>query len=113
MLEIYAALPIFIIAAILGMYLLSLVLREKSTPKKIMVIHGFFAAIGLVLLVIYCIRHQSSPLTSLVLFIIAALGGFVMAFRDITGKKIPKWLGVVHGLVALTGFGFLLVYAFY
>ena len=39
MLELYAAMPVFIIAAILGMYLLSLILRDKSTPKKVMLMH--------------------------------------------------------------------------
>lgn len=113
MIEVYAAIPIFIIAAIIGMYLLSLVLREKETPKKLLLTHGFFAALGLVLLIIYCFRHQHSPVVSLVLLIMAALGGFVMAYRDITGRKIPKWLGVFHGLIAIAGFGFLLVFAFF
>ena len=75
MIEVYAAIPVFMIAAIIGLYLLSLVLRDKATPKRVMLIHGFFAALGIVLLIIYCTRHQSSPVVSLVLFIIAATGG--------------------------------------
>jgi hypothetical protein len=49
---------------------------------------------------------------SAVLFVIAALGGFIMMARDVTGKSIPKWLAVVHGLLAVTGFVLLLVFAF-
>jgi hypothetical protein len=112
MLEVYAAIPIFILAAIIGLYLLSMVMRDKATPKRVLLIHGFFAALGIVLLIIYFFRHQSSPVVSLVLFIIAAMGGFFLAYRDITGRKIPKWFAIVHGLVAITGFGFLLAFAF-
>jgi hypothetical protein len=34
----------------------------------------------------------------------AAIGGIVMMIYDITGKKIPKFLALGHGLIALAGF---------
>jgi hypothetical protein len=40
------------------------------------------------------------------------LGGIVLFVRDITKKSIPKWLALVHGLVAVVGFIFLLVFTF-
>jgi len=49
---------------------------------------------------------------SLVLFVLAASGGFLMGFRDLLGKKVPKWLALGHGFLAITGFVFLLFYAF-
>lgn len=108
---IITAIAIFSLAAILGMILISYVLRNKNTPKGLVFTHGGIAAIGLVLLIIYAFYHSPGPIASIILFIIAALGGFVMVFRDLTGRILPKWLAVVHGLVAVTGFLFLLIFA--
>ena len=111
MATIYTAIAVFGLAAILGMYLISLVFRDKATPKGVAIIHGLFAALGLVLLIIYCIGNTPAPIESLVIFCIAALGGFVLFYKDLTGK-IPKWLAVVHGLAAVTGYVLLLIFAF-
>lgn len=108
---IYTSIAFFALAAILGMILLSYVLREKETPKGVVFTHGPLAAIGLILLIIYTV-NQPGPVESIVLFTIAALGGVVMLVKDLSGKKIPKWLGVLHGLLAVSGFIFLLVFAF-
>lgn len=110
---IYTAITIFGIAAILGMYLLSLVMRDKETPKGASIIHGLFAAIGLGLLVIYCAGRQPGPVASIIVFTIAALGGVVLIYKDITGRKVPKWLGILHGLTALAGFLILIDFAIY
>ncbi len=110
---IYFAIAIFGLTAIIGMYLLSLILRDKQIPKGAAIIHGLFAVIALVLLIVYCVGNEPGPLVSIVVFSIAALGGFIMGYRDITGRKVPKWLGVVHGLTALVGFIILLMFAFF
>ena len=108
---IYTSIAFFALAAILGMLLLSYVLREKETPKAAVVTHGLFAVTGLILLILYVINNPG-PVESVVLFVIAATGGIIMLARDLSGKKIPKWLGVAHGLIAVSGFIFLLVFAF-
>lgn len=108
---IYTAIAFFALAAILGMILLSYVLKGKETPKGVVFTHGPLAAIGLVLLIVYTV-NQPGPVESIVLFTIAALGGVVMLMKDLSGKKIPKWLAVLHGLLAVSGFIFLLVFAF-
>lgn len=51
-------------------------------------------------------------MTSILGFVVAALGGFVMFGREISEKTISKWLAVVHGLIAVTGFVLLLIAAF-
>jgi hypothetical protein len=107
----YTIIAFFALAAIFGATLLTYVLRGKETPKGIMVVHGLFAATALILLLLYVFGNKPGPVESAVLFVIAALGGLVLAARDLTGKKIPKWLAVVHGLIAVTGFIFLLVFA--
>jgi hypothetical protein len=112
MTTLYAIIGLFALGAIIGLYLLALILQDKETPKAIALVHGGFVVIAVVMLIVYITKNTPGPVESLVLFIIAALGGLVVAYRDFTGKKIPKWLAVVHGLVAVTGFIFLLVFAF-
>ncbi len=108
---IYAAIGFFALAALFGLYLISFVLNGRETPKAIVFTHGPLAAIGLVLLIIYISRGGPGPIESLILFLLAALGGLYMLFRDLTGRRIPKVLAIGHGLLAVTGFILLLVFA--
>ena|SRR3990167_9787586 len=107
------AIVCFAFAAILGLYLISFVLRNKNTPKGIAFIHGPVASIGLILLIIYAFFHSPSPIVSIILFILAALGGIMLIYRDLTGKSVPKWLAIGHGLTAVVGFIFLIVFTFF
>lgn len=106
----FTALAFFSIAAILGMILISYVLQSKPTPKGLAFVHGPMAAIGIVLLIIYAFYQTPAPIESIVLFIIAAFGGLVLIYRDLTGKTLPKWLAVLHGLIAVTGYVFLITF---
>lgn len=106
------AIALFSLAALLGMFLLTFVLKGRKTPKAVVFTHGPLAAAGLVLLIIYSVKYSPGPMESIILFAIAATGGLVLVIRDITGKSIPKWLAVVHGLLAVTGFVYLLIFAF-
>lgn len=108
----FTIIALFSLAAILGMILISYVLQNKTTPKGLVFTHGPLAATALVLLIIYAFKHQPSPIASITLFIIAALGGLFLVYRDITGQKIPKWLALTHGSIAIIGFIFLLVHEF-
>jgi hypothetical protein len=108
----YTIIGLFGFGALIGVYLLTMILRNKETPKAVAFIHGGFVATALILLIIYVTKHEHGPVESMVLFILAATGGFVLIYRDLTGKKIPKWLAVGHGLLAVTGFVLLLIYAF-
>jgi peptidoglycan/LPS O-acetylase OafA/YrhL len=108
---IYASIGFFALAALLGMYLLSFVLQGKETPKAIVFTHGPLAVIGLVLLIIYITRGGPNPWESLTLFVLAALGGLYMLSRDLTGRPIPKFLAIGHGLLAVAGFVLLLLFA--
>ncbi len=104
---------LFAIAAVLGMVLITKVLKDQETPKAVVYSHGAAAAIALVLLIIaYTNQGDSLLMISILVFIVAALGGFVMFGRDISQKTIPKWLAVVHALAAVTGFVLLLIAAF-
>jgi len=109
---IYASIGLFALAAILGVYLISFVLQKKETPKAIAFTHGFLAAGALVLLIVHTVNTGADLIQAIALFSIAALGGFVLITRDLMGKTVPRGLAVVHGLLAVAGFVFLLVYAF-
>jgi sugar phosphate permease len=108
----YIIIGLFALGAIIGIYLLSLVLQDKETPKAAAFVHGIFVVAAVVMLVVYVTKHTPSPVESLVLFALAAVGGLVLIYRDLTGKKLPKWLAIGHGLMAVAGFAFLLMFTF-
>lgn len=110
--QLYITIGLFSLAALLGLILISYVLRSKETPKAAVFAHGVMAAAGLVLLLLYVLDNGPGPWESLILFVLAATGGFYMFYRDLTGRPIPKWLAVGHGLLAVTGFVLLLVFTF-
>jgi|SRR3954465_15340186 hypothetical protein len=100
----------FALAAVLGLVIIKNWLTSANTSKAVVYAHGIFAAAGLVLLIISLVNTGSKNLqTSLILFVIAAIVGFYMFFRDLKGIMSPTWLGIVHGLVAVAGFVFLLL----
>lgn len=75
-------------------------------------LHGFLAAAAVTLL-LYAAATVGLPktaLAALVLFIIAAIGGVILNLNyQWKQRLLPKWLVVVHALVAVVGFVLLLV----
>ena len=108
----YTIIGLFALGAIIGMYLLALVLKDIATPRSVTFIHGLFVAIAFVLLIMYTRMNTPEPVDSLILFSIAAIGGIVLVYKDLTGRIVPKWLALTHGVAALSGFVFLFVFAF-
>jgi hypothetical protein len=108
---IFIAIGAFAIAALGGLYLLSHVLRDKETPKLVTLLHGLFAVAGVVLLIMGVMKGHG-PVVPLAIFVVAALGGLTVVYFDLTGKKIPKWLAMMHGVIAVIGFVALLLFAF-
>jgi hypothetical protein len=107
----YSIVGLFSIGALAGIYLLTVVLQNKQTPKFVSLIHGGCVVIAFTMLIMYSLE-KPGPVESIVLFAMAALGGLVLIYRDLAGKPIPKWLAITHGLLAVTGFSFLLAYVF-
>lgn len=106
----FTAIVLFALAAVLGILILKNWLTSSNTPRTVIYVHGLFAAIAVLLLLIQVIRHPNTALrTSFVFFAAAAAGGLYMFFRDRKGKFSPTWLAVAHGLIAVTGFVFLLL----
>jgi hypothetical protein len=107
----YLIIALFALGALIGMYLLALVLQKKETPKFVAVIHGAFVAAALVLLIVYNSNHPGLT-ESIILFVVAALGGATLFVRDLMGKSLPRWLALGHGIIAVIGFIILLIRAF-
>lgn len=108
-----ASAVLFALAAVGGVALLALrARRDANPPLAVAVVHGLAAAAGLVLLIVAAVQ-QGFPTTlsiSLGLFVVAALGGFVLFATHLRDKLLPLALGVVHGLAAVAGF-LVLLYA--
>lgn len=81
-------------AAVLGVILLWYVVQRKPTPKGLAFVHGPLAITGLIILIVYAITTAShhKHLESISLFAVAAALGVVLIYKDLTGKKTPKWL---------------------
>lgn len=106
------AIALFSLTAIIGMVMLSFVLKDKKPSRALVFTHGPLAIAGLILLFVYSTEHHPIPFESIVLFVIAATGGIILVVHDLMGKSIPKWLGIAHGLIAVAGFIFLLAFQF-
>ena len=100
----------FVITAIGGATLATLVFKDKKRPLLIVAVHGILALSGIALLTYYSAMqfelngNKFTPYSSLVFFSFAAVGGFYMFFRDKYQKaKIQKWMPLIHGGLALAG----------
>lgn len=103
---------LFAAAAVAGTILAISIFKKKETPNAVVFIHGGLAASALVLLIIYAMNTPGTVLTSLVLFGVAAIGGFYLFYRDMNKKPGPVTLVAVHALAAVAGFLLLLMAAF-
>lgn len=100
---------LFAVAAIFGLTLIIPVLQGKTPTRAFVFIHGGVAAIALVMLIIrYMDETSTVPQISVILFVVAALGGFVLFSRDLQKKPIPKALAMIHAGAAVAAFLILL-----
>lgn len=105
---------IFAVAALGGAFLAYRHLQGLPLPGLVAVIHGVAAATALVLLLIAVLADDVNGLatTALVIFVVAALGGFYLASFHFRDDRRPTPLVVGHGLIAVVGFVTLLVALF-
>lgn len=101
------AITIFAITAFGGIVLASHIMRDKFAPWALSLGHALLGASGLSVLIALLVRtggtHQTLVL-SLVLFAVAALGGFTLAGFHMTRKLPPKGSVLAHASVAVLGF---------
>jgi len=110
---IYASIALFAISAVLGLTILLKWLSKTEASSTVIYAHGAFAAVALVILIVFALQNpENFPKTSILLFIVAALGGFYMFFRNLKQKIGPMPLAFLHALLAVSGFVILLLFAF-
>ncbi len=84
---------------------------NRQPPPALAMLHGFLAAAAVTLL-LYAAATVGLPgmaLAALVLFLAAAGGGVVLNLKYHWRQlPLPKWLVVVHAVVAVVGFVLLL-----
>ncbi len=84
---------------------------NRQPPPALAMLHGFLAAAAVTLL-LYATATVGLPgmaLAALVLFLAAAGGGVVLNLKYHWRQlPLPKWLVVVHAVVAVVGFVLLL-----
>lgn len=106
----YLTIGLFAVAAVIGLIILKNWLTSAKTARTVVYAHGIFAAVAFILLLVQALRNPTGNLTtSLILFVVAALGGFYMFFQDLKGRFSPTWLALTHALIAATGVVFLLL----
>jgi glucose uptake protein GlcU len=110
---IVTALVLFAVAALGGLILAGKHLRNQQLPMPLALIHGVVAAAGLVVLIAGAISPGGATalLIPATLFVIAALGGFVLFAGHLRGKRHSTAVVFIHGGVALVAFAALLVAA--
>lgn len=102
-----AALVLFAIAALAGATMAVMHFRGVTPPRSVLAaLHGLFAASGLVVLVLAVVRIGAggAAITALILFLLAAVGGFALLSFHLRGRALPGGLVVGHGLLAVAGF---------
>lgn len=101
------ALVLFALAALGGLVMAIGHFRGRTPPRPaIAAAHGVLAAAALVVLVlaVMSIGAGGAPALALVLFLLAALGGFALLGFHLRGKPLPGALVGAHGLVAVVAF---------
>jgi hypothetical protein len=106
---------LFAIAALGGVVMAAMRFGGRELPPMALaLIHGLFAASGLVALILFVINSTAPTLAlvSLGVFVIAALGGFMLFSYHLKGKALPVNYVVVHGVGAVVAFLILLAAIF-
>lgn len=111
--SIWLVVVIFALAAVVGLTMALAVFQGRFPNVGSAVIHGILAATGLVLVLVLVIEGARGPtLGALVFFLLAALGGFTLAFGFHARKRnLPPSLVVGHAVIAVIGFLLLLAAA--
>lgn len=104
------AVILFAVAAVGGVTLISIRARRPEVPLGLAVAHGLAAATALVLLLLAVLGGGTPGLATvaLVVFVAAALGGFVLFASHLRRGTFPLGLALAHGAAAVLAFVLLL-----
>jgi len=106
------ALVVFAVAALGGATLAYMRIVKKDVSLPLAIVHGVFAASGLVLLILGLTGGAgagSGIKLALGIFLVAAIGGFTLISYHLRSRPLPVPLVLVHGGVAAVAFVILLL----
>ncbi|PJD90721.1 MAG: hypothetical protein CK424_08620 [Legionella sp.] len=110
----YLALGFFFLAIFFGLIVFIQLACDRPSFKPAVFLHGLVAILGLSCLVTYTVLHAGAkPIASVVVLLLAALGGITLLSFDVRKKPMPKLLLVLHPLAALIGVALLVYYMLY
>lgn len=93
------------IAILAGIFLLTFLFLDGSTPRRVARTHGVIALLGLlVLITLLFFEPAHYPFAGAIVLAIAAAGGYALYRSDITKKPLPRWFPLAHACVAVAGF---------
>lgn len=105
------ALVLFALAALGGIGLAWMHLQNDDAPLGIAAVHGLLGAAGLVVFLWALLQSGGGGLLwgSLVLFVLSALGGFLLIAKHLRGESLSSGLIFTHGGAAVVAFVLLLI----
>lgn len=106
---------LFAIAAVGGVIMAAMRFSGRELPPMALaIVHGLFAAAGLVTLIAAVIGAQTNwaSIIAVIGFVIAAIGGFTLFAHHLRRQALPINYVVIHGLGAVISFVILLVAIF-
>ena len=98
---------LFAAAAVAGLAMAVVHSPGKLPPIPLMIVHGLFAAAGLVALLLALGNgpgFSGIGGISFLIFLIAAIAGFYLFSRHLLRDDLPSSIVLIHGGVALAGF---------
>ncbi len=110
---IYVPVGLFALAAILGLTILLKVVKNKTTYKPVVFLHGALAVIALIFLILNFMNNPKGLYLVVGLFWLTAVMGLTTFAYDITKREPPKFVALVHAGSAITSFALLILYIFY
>ncbi|MCF6198577.1 MAG: hypothetical protein L3J67_04125 [Hyphomicrobiaceae bacterium] len=98
------ALIAFAVTALIGLVMAASVLRGALAPWALSLVHAALGATGLVLLLV-AVLNGTAELIPIALgtLVVAALGGFYLAFLHLQNKPAPSSIVLIHASVAVIG----------
>lgn len=99
------AIVLFLFAGVFGLIVLLTLFKNHPTPKPVVVIHGVLGGIALLITLTYLAMGHTEPLflTGTGLLLAAVVIGFIAFGIDISGMRVPRWLVIIHPLLAVAG----------
>jgi hypothetical protein len=106
---------LFAIAAVGGAIMAAMRFGGRELPPMgLAIVHGLFAAAGLVTLIVAVVGANASwaAIVAVIGFVVAALGGFMLFSYHLRRQALPVNYVVVHGAGAVISFLILLAAIF-